>query len=538
MKGSKMTATPPSYFKHIMPAIIACAIAFSAATGHARPVAVTLYPNDAKITEQTAVDLAADGDAYSAQFFLPIHAVKDTLTVNTSPADNLWITSVTVEPETLPVEDKIKELKTRLKDLNRKKTEYENRIKANTACVAFWQNQADNTPEKIENIESVEKLGIAIKKGVTEASDEMYNLSVSLEDINEQIVTVQDELNKLTGSAQKRWAATVYLTGKTARPSGKPVVLTVSYHIQNCGWQPAYTLNAHPDKSSVELKWVAKITQDTGMDWESVDLKIATAQTVTQPEPPGLRGWIIQTVAPIVLQESRMMKSAMPAAAPQEAADALMAGAPPAPERETGYIFGTYSLGKRTLAAGETRHITIRELGLKADFNYLVRPQETPQAFLFAMLEVKDADFIQLPQGEATYLIDSAFVGSRMFSMTDKTQKLFFGPDPQVDVTTDLLEKKSGEKGLLSDKKSWQWGWKVTVNNLKPHPIQVLMEDAYPQVRDERIKLSETFTGVTPKKEDNLLKWSFPVAAKTKVPVDYGFTIIYPDDMDVYLGGR
>ncbi|MDO9265245.1 MAG: DUF4139 domain-containing protein, partial [Desulfosalsimonadaceae bacterium] len=86
--------------------------------------------------------------------------------------------------------------------------------------------------------------------------------------------------------------------------------------------------------------------------------------------------------------------------------------------------------------------------------------------------------------------------------------------------------------------KTWQWGWKVTVNNLKPHPIQVLMEDAYPQVRDERIKLTETFTGVTPKKEDNLLKWSFPVAARTKAAVDYGFTIIYPDDMDVYLGGR
>jgi hypothetical protein len=143
-----------------------------------------------------------------------------------------------------------------------------------------------------------------------------------------------------------------------------------------------------------------------------------------------------------------------------------------------------------------------------------------------------------LPQGEATYLIDSAFVGARNFSMTDKTEKLFFGPDPQVDVKLDLTLKKSGEKGLLSAKKSWEWGWKVTVNNLKSHSVKVLMEDAYPQVRDERIKLTETFTGITPKKEDNLLKWSFDVAAKTKVSADYGFTIIYPDDMDVYPGGR
>jgi uncharacterized protein (TIGR02231 family) len=526
------------YFKQIIPVVFACAIVLTTAISHARPVAVTLYPNDAKITEQTAVDLTANGDAYSARFFLPIHAVKDTLTVNADPSEKLWITSVTVEPETLPVEDKIKELKTTLKDLNRKRTEYENRIKANTACIAFWQNQADNKPEKIENVESVAKLGAAIKKGVTETSDEMIGFTVSLEDINEKIITVQDELNKLTGSAQKRWAATVYLTGKTARPSGQPVNLNISYHIRNCGWQPAYTLNAHPEKSLVDLTWVANITQDTGMDWQGVDLKIATAQTVTQPEPPGVRDWVIQPVAPVVLRESRKMK-AMPAAAPQSAADgAFMAGAPPAPERETGYIFDTYNLGKRTIPAGETRHITIRELSLKADFNYMVRPQETPQAFLFAMLAVQDDEFMQLPQGEATYLIDSAFVGSRNFSMTDKAQKLFFGPDPQVDVKLDMTLKKSGEKGLLSDKKSWEWGWNVTVHNVKPHPITVIMEDAYPQVRDERIKLTETFTGVTPKKEDNLLKWTFSVAAKTKVAVDYGFTIIYPDDMDVYPGGR
>lgn len=526
------------YVQRLIPAVFVCAIVLTTALTHARPVAVTLYPEDAKITERAAVDLTASGEAYSARFFLPIHAVTDTLTVSTDPSDNLWISSVSVEPETLPAEDNIQALKARLKDLNRQKTEYENRIKAANACVAFWQNQSGHTPETIDNVESVEKLGAAIKKGVTEASDEMIGFNASLEETNEQIIIVQDELNKLTGAAQKRWAATVYLTGKSGRPPGKPASLTISYHIRNCGWQPSYTLNAHPEKSAVALKWVAGITQNTGMDWSDVRLTIATNQAVTRPEPPDIREWIIQPAAPVALRESRVMKSAMPAAAPQMADEALMAGAPPAPERETGYLFDTYDLGRRTINAGGTRRVTIRELDLKADFSYLTRPQETPQAFLSAALDIKDDEFLQLPQGEATYLIDSAFVGMRPFSMTDKTQKLFFGPDPQVVVETDLLEKKSGEKGFLSDKKSWQWGWKVTVNNLKPHPISVIMEDAYPQVRDERIKLTENFAGITPKKEDNRLKWAFPVAPKTKVAAEYGFAITYPEDMKVYPGGR
>ena len=76
-----------------------------------------------------------------------------------------------------------------------------------------------NEPEKIENIESVEKLGIAIKKGVTEASDEMYNLSVSLEDMNEQIATTQEQLDKLAHLTGPRWKVKVDLGAKTPCPT-------------------------------------------------------------------------------------------------------------------------------------------------------------------------------------------------------------------------------------------------------------------------------------------------------------------------------
>lgn len=509
-----------------------------AATTTARPVSVVLYPSDAKITEAISVTPTMEGDAASAKFFLPIHALKDSLTVTVHPEDNFLITSVSVRPETLPAADNVKTLKEKLKNLNRKKNETENRIKANTACAAFWQRQADGIPEKLEAAESIEKLGEAIKKGMIAASDELIGLNVSLEDIAEQIRLVQEALDKLTGSARQRWAVTAYLTGKAAGVASTPVRLILSYPIANCGWRPIYTLNAHPASASVSFTWAADIIQDTGVDWEDVNLKLATARAVTQPEPPELRDWVIQPKEPILRQESPMSKAALPFAAAPQAMENDMAGALPAPERKAGYAFDTYDMGNRTLPTGESRHIALRELTLKADFKHLVRPQETPQAFLFAVLDIKDDAFVQLPEGEAAYLIDSAFVGARPFSMTDKNQKLFFGADPQVSVKMDLLTRKSGEKGLISDKKTWEWGWKATLENLSPHAIAVVMEDAYPHVRDKRIILEETFGGPNPKKEDNRLTWSFPVAAKTKTTVEYGFSITYPEDMALDLGGR
>ena len=321
----------------------------------------------------------------------------------------------------------------------------------------------------------------------------------------------------------------------------KKIDLTYSYHIKNCGWRPTYTLNALPGKSEIELNWYAKITQNTGIDWEGIELKIATAQTVTRPEPPFLRDWIIQPRAAIgypgARRKTAMAEESLMFEEPQLSAD-MAAGAPPEPAQDAGYIFDIYDLGKRSIKAGESRRINIRKMVLSSDFQYLLRPHKTPHAFLFAQLNIKEDEFIRLPKGNATFLVDSAFIANRSFSMYDKEQKLFFGSDPQVDVKLVILEKKSNETGFLIGKKQYQWGWKVSIHNLKDHEIAVLMEDAYPQIRDKRIKLKEIFNGVSPQRENNILKWTFPVLPQTETAVEYGFAITYPDEMDLSLGGR
>jgi hypothetical protein len=203
-------------------------------------------------------------------------------------------------------------------------------------------------------------------------------------------------------------------------------------------------------------------------------------------------------------------------------------------------VFDTYDLGKQTIPPGETRRVDIRKKNWKADFKYLVRPHESLQAFLFAQIDAaagKD-EFVKLPQGTATFLIDSAVVSARMFSWVDPEEKLYFGSDPQVGVKMDLLSKKSGEKGIFTGKKTYEWGWKITLSNLKSHDIQILMEDAYPQIQDERIKLEETFSGIAPEKDNNLLKWTFEIKPRAKTEIQYGFSIIYPDELNLNFGGR
>lgn len=507
---------------------------------YARPTAAVIYPDDAKITEHLSVDLISEKDHYQASFFLPIHAVKDTLSVDTEPGTGMDISSVTVEEQILPYKDEAQALKDQLKDLKQKKSEGETRIKAATARIDFWQTRAKTQPETSESVESVEKLGAAIGRGITAAYDEIFIHTRALEELAEKIKEVQKELDALTGAARKRWQVTVYFTHAPNEKHGGAMNLICTYHIRNCGWRSAYTLNALPEKSETHLGWYAEITQNTGIDWDEVHLKIATARVITRPEPPFLRNWIISPELPakysMARQKSGMPEETMLMAAPQ-AADMAGSGFME-PEQMAGFTFDTYDLGKHAIASGESRRVTIRDLTLKSDFKYLIRPQADPQAYLFAQIDVKDADFIKLPEGDATFLVDAAFIANRRFSMQDKKQKLFFGSDPQVDVKLTTLDKTSDETGFLIGKKHYRWNWKVAVNNLKTHKINVLMEDAAPQIRDDRIKLKEIFDDMAPKKEDNILKWTFSVPAHAEKTVEYGFSVTYPDDLPLSFGGR
>jgi len=519
----------------IVPLIFPVILILLSVNSQAKPISAELYPGGARLTERTAVPVGAEGNRSIARFSIPAYASKDTLTVNAPAESGMLVTSIQTELLSLGESDKVKELKTKLKDLLRQKADLEARIKADTAYISFWENLGSNLPEKTE---SVERLADAARKGITDASNEIFKLTQSMEPLNNQIDDVQKQIDKLTGQAEKQWQVTVYLNKKTA----DIIDLTYSYYISNCGWEPVYTLNAHPGKSEIEFIWYADITQNTGLYWDNIDLTLTTSQARPQPEPPLLQDWII---APVQIYPKRKMAMApMPeqlqATAPAEMKADLAQAAPTEPVRAEGYVFDTYALGKQTIAPGETRRVDIRKKSWKADFKYLVRPYESLQAFLFAQLDLSGGkdEFVKLPQGAATFLIDSAVVSSQMFSLVDPEEKLNFGSDPQVGVKMDVLSKKSGEKGVFAGKKTYEWGWKITLNNLKNHEIEILIEDAYPQLRDDRIKLEESFSGDTPEKDENMLKWDVKIKPRMETEIQYGFSITYPDDLNLDFGGR
>jgi len=499
-----------------------------------RPAAVTLFPQGAKVTEQITADVIADGDRVYARFFLPIHAAKDTLTVQIPSNAGMVLLGVNMDLQAIEAADRIAELKKRIGELNLEKSRIESNIKALSTTVAYWEHLSKNLTETID---SVEKIGEAIRKGIADAASGILPLQQAMEPIADEIASVRKEIDNLTGRAEKRWQTTVFFNKKTA----DTISLICAYHIVNCRWRPVYALNARPEKSDIAFSWYADISQETGVNWENVHLSVATAPARPRPEPPQLRPWIIQpreAVYPLRMKSERALMQAPAAMDTVSVQEESFAGVPPEPERQEGFLFDTYDLGRHTVPSGENRQIVVSTKSWKADFQYLVRPYEDRESFLFAQVVPGDDDFVRLPEGKATFLIDGAMVTARSFSLFDPETKLFFGSDPGLDVKFDVVEKKSDEKGLFGGKKAYRWHWRLTLVNRKSHDVTVVVEDALPQIRDGRITLDEKIIGPAPKKEADRLAWTLKIPVGKEKVLEYGFAVTYPADMDLSFGGR
>ena len=217
------------------------------------------------------------------------------------------------------------------------------------------------------------------------------------------------------------------------------------------------------------------------------------------------------------------------------AAEPIMADEEMMPVKEEGQLFDVYDLGRVDIASGKESRIKIREGFWNADFTYLSRPLLSEQVFLEAKLNFSE-DFTPLPTGKASIQVDGVHVGQRNFALYEKQNvTISFGSDPGlvVDVRTNHV---AGEKGLLSKKRTYEWNWTISFTNNKGRAINLRVEDVLPHVGHKKIILEKSFSSPQPQKDKNKLIWALTLPLQEKQQIKYGYSVQYPEDLDVSLG--
>ena len=485
----------------------------------ARPVAATLYPAGAVVTEE-AEATPVDGRIVLQ---LPAGADAGSLSVLLSRGEVLGRTLTLLPGQPAPAVKALQKEADALRgSIDRKYSE----LASVAAMRSFWsQPPYSLSAPSLEMLnEFMEQLSRDSARQMEDIAAKEAALRAEIRDMERLISTLDARIRAL--GTQNADVDQCVLSVDGTGPG--PVNVRWSYWFESANWKPQYRVAACSATGQVQIRMEAELLQNSGTDWSGVELTLASSNRLYSVQPPALRPWVIgqasYDAAPRVMMGSRNAVMKAEAAAPVSADEAGL----------------TWSLGRMDVPASSavTRLVGQHELG--ATFSRLLRPRQSEDVWLYAALDGKAlaaSPALLLPTGQASFLVDGRETARGPFSFGPASRDIFFGIDQlmkaevvQTAAQDDIAPAPASGEDEPGKPRVEQWSWISTVHSGHDKAVALRVEEAAPIARQAGVKIS---VSTSPKAELEAEKsryiWSLPVPARGRAELRYEVKAVIPE---------
>ena len=190
---------------------------------------------------------------------------------------------------------------------------------------------------------------------------------------------------------------------------------------------------------------------------------------------------------------------------------------------------------------GEVR-VMVGESAIEGELQVLVRPERDTRAFIVFSSRLKGDS--PLYPGKASLFRDDSYAGQVNLPLVrpGQLQNIYFGVDDRVSVRQNTVRNEQQESGFVSPDNIIEREYVTEIENLHDDPIKLVVEQAVPASRNEKLVLSvskdKTTQGFTVDTENKkgLLQWNLEVPAQTKHELKLAWKLSWPKDF-VLTGG-
>lgn len=553
----------------LAPAVLAAPIAAESAV-----TAATVYPDRAVVSRlATAVQVPA-GTSEITFSGLPAGLQDESLQVSARgpvAASLLDIAArtvfVTAEPDARvkALEDQLLALRNderALKDqgavLESQRTLLANIEKASTTPVPA---PAGTTPPPRPSLEDYEKLlGFsAAQRAKLDAAAQKLDLERTA--LAEKITAAEAQLRELRGKQPGR-RATKVVTVRLSTPAAAALEVNLSYALAGASWTPAYDARLRSEKREVQLDAFGLVRNATGEDWTNIALTLSTARPGLGGAAPGIEPWYVDIARPArrasqtVISQPGVLSAGF---SNKVVMEADLFGASPVVEAsfataavETAATSANFKIATPvTLASDNTpQRLPLGAATLAAELQYQATPKLQETAYLAAY--VTNRSELPFLAGALNVFLDDTFVAASRLATTMPGEKftLSLGADEGISIKRKIVSRFTEDTGLVSKSRRTTYDILVTVTNNKRTPERVVIQDAVPVARDEKITVRllapaerellkpEDAAAQPPKPgiardADGKLTWRFDLKPGEKRELPLRFSIEHPIDLPV-----
>jgi len=197
--------------------------------------------------------------------------------------------------EVRKLEEEIKKLQTDQRRIQAEQRTLEANTKLLDKLENFTTASTTHATEK-GKLDSDATIALAkyLMEGRTERSKQMVALQEQTLDITEKMNFAQRQMREATSGTSKIERDAVIVVDKVNNGGGK---VKLNYLVGAAAWRPQYKFRAgKTDKDPVTVEYLAALVQQTGEDWERVQLTLSTAQPMLNATPPDLGALAVAVV--------------------------------------------------------------------------------------------------------------------------------------------------------------------------------------------------------------------------------------------------
>jgi len=521
-----------------------------------RITAVTVYSDRAMASRSASLNLAP-GSYLIAFEGLPALMQDDSVRVEGKGTAGATIVGLEVKRAFLEQigEKRVKELNEEIRGLERRSGSLDAKKTGLISQKAFLESIRVAWGERISKElaigrpVSAELLDASsfVGAGVTRIEEQTRDLEFEKKGIKDKIDALHRQRNESTGS-QRKEAKSVEVMVEITRAGS--LTLDLSTVTLQAAWAPAYDVRLAADAKSAELTFRALVRQQTGEDWNNVDLTLSTARPAAGGAPPELSPWRVSLYRqpPPMAAPMVMMAPAPVMVKAKKAARVYAENAKheEEPAEDTAAAFETAQFSDEHSAiafhiprpldipSDGTQHgsvVAIEQVPVSMEF--MAIPKLSP--FVFLKSEIVNRAAYPLLPGKVNTFTGNTYTGSSPLKKVAAGEKfdLYFGTDDQVTVKREEL-KQHKEAGVFG-KNRVSYRYRIDMANFRNEPLTITLRDQLPLAGDEEIKVSLDGPSIKPDevKSDGTITWKAPLKAGEKMELTFGVLVEYPKDREI-----
>ncbi|MFD1883767.1 DUF4139 domain-containing protein [Paracoccus pacificus] len=508
---------------------------------------VTLYPNGASVTRQISLTIPT-GTHEVVLPGLPQGTDPGTLRI---AAEGVTVGAVSAQTSrALPDESaesdaviaaraEVRRLEQALRDRDAVAQGHRVRAEAAREQAAFLRDLAkgERTIAEGDIVALSQAVGAAILTALetAQAADlEAQKADVGREDDLRILGQAQARLTALTEDNRDGVALVM-----TVSSTGAPATIDVTSAITDAGWSPVYDLRLTRfgvEKPALDVERGLMVVQNSGEDWQGVDLTLSTSRPAGQsnaPDPWPVEARIIPRDDGVVMESGGATAKSMADApnlevAPvvaRDAAESVMYGAT---------VAYHYPTPVNIRSGADALRLKLDTLAMTPEVYAKAVPRTETSAYLTA--ETPNSSGQVLLPGPASLYVDGVLSGTQDLPLTaaGDDMELGFGPIDGITLRRDLPEQSEGERGILSSSNGRQETAVLTVKNLTDEDWPVRVLDRVPYSTQDALKIDWSAkpapTETDPEGKRGVLVWETDVAAGATEEIRLETKMRWPED--------